>query len=286
MFVNQVLSRRKKADQNSIPPVYSLKQFSLPEYSDPIVPVQIMMVMMGFTILLINGIFRSGADLVMTAVAVLSGVIYLISFMFYLTEYYEKLWEPYFLLPEDKLFFRLYSVLVGIVVISLMSKWPEYWALYMIALFLVMYFKKSNTKRKYHRAVNHEFGSYLECDKPKIKSCYVLVDTFTRNFFYLGIVFLLPFALLMAMAAALVLYPKLLIWLNGYFGFAISISEARAIYVGTSISVSLLTAVFWSKKLISGLQEMKSQIELGHYAYFESRDIRSRLRRGRNPYRG
>lgn len=286
MFVNYEIFPKRNKSVRSGPPKYSLKDFSLPEYRDPVVPVQIMMVMMGFTILLLNSAFSASGDRTLVFVALISAVPYLLSFMFYLTEYYEKLWEPYFLLPEDKLFFRFYSVLVGIVVIALMGNWPEYWPSYIIFLFVIMYLKKRKVRATYHAAVQNEYGSYEACSDDKVKSCYILVDTFTRNFASLGIIPLLPIAMLMSISALLISNAQWLSWLNTQTTFAISSADLRTLYSTTSIIASLGTVVFWAGKINTGLIEMKSQIEMGHYAYFETRDLRSRFRRGRYTYKG
>ena len=105
MIPNIDLWRWRKSGEVLKEPIYKLDQFSLPDYQDPVVPVQIMMVMMGFTILLLNSALIPGKDKVLAMSAVLSGVAYLISFMFYLTEYYEKLWQPFFLLLKINYFF-------------------------------------------------------------------------------------------------------------------------------------------------------------------------------------
>lgn len=262
-------------------PKYSLSEFSRPEYTDPVVPVQILLVMMGFCVALLNQADFSEISFSVKSISLVCGIIYIIAYMFYLTEYYEKLWAPYFLLPEDKLFFRIYSLLVGVVVISLMSKWPGYWSFYILALFLVMFDKKRRTRSVFHDAVISQFGSYENCSDGKIKSQFVLVDTFTWNFLYLGIITLVPFAVIMCGAAFFTDSPDALIWLNTKLATDIALENIYAVNVGTNILVTLFTVAFWSSKITSGLRTMRDQIEEGYYEYFEVRDLRSRLRRRR-----
>jgi hypothetical protein len=284
VIINESVANLLWRGRTSKRPKYELSDFALAEYSDPVVPVQILMVMMGFAIILLNNLSELSMDKLVNNVALVSGVLYLIAFMFYLTEYYEKLWEPYFLLPEDKLFFRMYSVLVGIVVIVLMSKWPVYWSAYVVFLFYVLYLKKRKTRNLFHKAVDLKFGSYSSCDAGKIKCQYVLVDTFTRNFLHLGILALFPFMIVMCACGLLINDAGMFAKFNGLWTYPFSMSEIRAIFIATSVITTTVTLVFWFAKITSGLREMRAQIEEGHYAYFEARDLRSRFRRGRDAY--
>ena len=241
---------RKRA---RIRPKYELSDFSLTEYSDPVVPVQILMVMMGFAIILLNNLAGPNMDELVKKVGLVSGVFYLIAYMFYLTEYYEKLWEPYFLLPEDKLFFRMYSILVGFVVIVLMSKWPEYWSAYIMLLFIVMYEKKKKTRKIFHQAVDLEFGNYTSCyangnytscDANMIKCQYVLVDTFTRNFLCLGILALFPLMIVMCACAVLISYPNALEKFRNIIHYDFSIVDLEVAFVATSVITTAVTLAF------------------------------------------
>lgn len=268
-------------DQHLSKPQFELSEFGRAEYSDPVVPVNMLMVMMGFTLVLPTYIVDPNADLYFILPAIICGSIYLLFYMFYLTEYYEKLWEPYYLLPVDKLFFRIYCIFIGLVVITLMPKWPEHWMLYMLALFFVMYLKKRSTRNRFRTAVNFEHKNYSLAPL-KIKAQYVLVETFTLNFLILGVVPLVPVSIASSVFYVCSKYPQYLSFYNGFFGFNETELSMYQNYVALSVFVALATSLFWAFKIRSGLIEMKNQIEAGHYDYFEERDIRNRFRRGRN----
>jgi hypothetical protein len=244
---------------------YALDEFGRVEYRDPVVPVQILMVMMGFAILLINQIFTgSNVDLILVT-GILCGTSYLLAYMFYLTEYYDRLWEPYFLLPEDKLFFRFYSITVGIVVIALMQNWPQHWSLYILGLFLIMYIKKANTRDDYIAAVNAQYGSFDACSDLGIKAKYKLAEAFTRNFLIWGFIFMIPFAA--AMTIAYVMHTQKIDLNFGSWG-TIHADTGKWIYAGVSIFITVLTIAFWKKKITMGILEMKRRVEKGDHEYF------------------
>ena len=281
MTIDDIFSRGTTADDGYEKPRYSLLEFSRPEYSDPVVPVQMLMVMMGFMLVLFSNAFSENVDWGLFRISIICGTVYLLFFMFYLTEYYEKLWEPYFMLPEDKLFFRIYCLLIGVVVIAFMPRWPQFWPLYVIFLYLIMYKKKKDTRNIFQDAVISEYGNYDSCDNPKTKSQYVLVETFTMNFLWLGVVFLAPFALMISLSAIFVMSPELLNYFNNNFSTNITEFGMRWTFVTLNVLVTIPTLLFWSGKIKTGLRQMKNQIEAGHYAYFEARDLRGRIRRGR-----
>ena len=267
-------------------PPYKLCDFAKPEYADPVVPVQMLMAIMVFTIVMLNQVFLHPGDGIIVSSALLFGSVYLISFMFYLTEYYEKLWERYFLFPIDKLFFRFYCLLFGAIIILLMPRWPEHWSLYVVILFAIMYWKKRRTRDYFQSAVKYEFGSYEQCKDDIIRSKYILVETFTLNFLILGLIALLPFAIAMSLIALCVSNDDVLNAANAFGGSNFTNDELRWAYFSLNLFVTIPTFLFWSAKITTGLAQMRNQIEEGHYAYFECRDIRSRLRRGWNFAKG
>jgi hypothetical protein len=215
--------------------------------------------------LLINNVFTEAHKSIINATAILCGTTYLLAYMFYLTEYYDRLWEPYFLLPEDKLFFRFYSVTVGIVVIALMQNFPQYWSLYVLGLFFIMYVKKASTRNAYIRAVHAEFGTFEACTDPVVKARYNLAKAFTRNFVIWGFWFLVPFATIMT-ASAICNTAGISIRYEPYVD--ISPTHFQWIYSGTSVFITLVTVFFWKNKITKGILEMKDRVEEGNYEYF------------------
>ena len=256
---------------------YSLDEFGRQEYADPVVPVQILLVMMGFTIALFINQPTNNVSTWIWYTSLTCGVIYFLLFMFYLTEYYEKLWQPYYLLPTDKMFFRFYSLLIGVFVIVLMGQYPIFWPIYVLVLFFVMLYKKQKTRETFQSAFDNEFGHYSQCNDRKYKCQYVLVETFTINFFFLGIVILLPFAALNFFTGMIVGYPNSLV--SEFEGRFIGVEKGiyEIIFVSNLIIITFITALFWLKKINTGLREMQNQIEEGHCEYFETRDLRVRM---------
>ena len=286
MLAKQLYPSNVETASRATQPTYKLCDFANPEYADSVVPVQMLMAIMVFTIIMLNQVFLHPGDGLIVSSALLFGSLYLISFMFYLTEYYKKLWEKYFLLPIDKLFFRFYCLLFGVVVIVLMPRWPEHWSLYVVILFTIMYWKKRRTRDYFQSAVKYEFGSYELCTDDVIRSKYILVETFTRNFLILGLIALLPLAITMSFIALCVSNGDLLNTANTFSGSDFTNDELRWAYFLLNLFVTIPTFLFWSAKITTGLAQMRNQIEEGHYAYFECRDIRSRLRRGWNFAKG
>lgn len=203
--------------------------------------------------------------------------------MFYMTEYYEKLWEKYYLLPHDKVYFRIYCVIVGVVVIALMPKYPEYWPAYVLILFFLMYLMKNKTRNYFTKAFIHRYSDYENCDDPKLKCQYVLVNTFTDNFLLLGVLLLIPFVVLMCGTAFLLQNSEAIssaLLAHQYYPNNLTLN---LIFIGSNVLVTVGTCIFWYEKITTGLVKMQKQIEAGHYGFFEERDVRRRFGRRRNP---
>ncbi len=181
---------------------YRLEDFGRSEYRDSLIPVNILMVLIGFCILLFNKAVEFWSDPIRVS-SVVCGASYMIAYMFYLTEYYEKLWSQYYALPSDKMFFRMYSLLIGITIITFMQNFPEYWYLYTLSLLVVMYIKKRNTRMAFQNAFKMQYNEFRKCEDNKVKAQYVLSEAFTVNFFKYGVIFniLYSVALFISMAA-------------------------------------------------------------------------------------
>lgn len=179
---------------------YSFSDFGKRQYRDIVDPVTILTILIAFTIPLFSkGFTSSNIDI---GVSYISGAIALIFFMLYMVDYYEKIWLDYYSLPTDISFFRIYCLVVGVIVISLMDSYPIWWSCYMSALFLVMSIKKYSTRRLYESALEKEFGKELNGLDQKYVCAYFLAQNMSTNFFVLG--FLVSVFVSLVLAAAFV----------------------------------------------------------------------------------
>jgi hypothetical protein len=238
---------------------YQLKDFGRDEYKDPLVPVNILMVLMGFCILLFNKAVDFWSDPIKVS-SVICGAFYLITYMFYLTEYYEKLWQPYFSLPRDKMFFRLYSLGIGIVIITCMQNFPQYWYAYVFVLFLFMYYKKKQTRDAFRAAMKNEFGNIGKCNNNVLLARYKLSEAFTNNFLLYGVVLNAIYSL-----GLFVLYKNNPHTYFQFMGEQLSLNY----YVVVSSVLTCIIIFFWSKKITSGIDHMAKKVKEGDYEFFE-----------------
>jgi len=242
-------------------PLYTLDDFGRPEYKDPIVPVNMLMVMMGFALLLFNDAIGHIANIIDFS-SYFFGTIFLLGFMLYVADYHEKLWENYFSLPTDRMFFRLYGIFVGITVISLMHVYPNYWYVYVLVLFVLMYFKKRSTMKHFEDAFYDKFSKVVDCDCGHEKSRLYLSQAFTTNFLYAGVFLSIVFGVALQAAKIYVVDADKVIAdsifdyiLNPYFWIC-------ALY-------TLIFVSFWMWKIKSHLIRMATALKNGNAEFFE-----------------
>lgn len=246
---------------------YRLKDFGRTEYRDPVVPVQILLILMGFTVALLNNVTSEAASDPLYFWATVCGVVYLLSYMFYLTEYYDQIWQHFYLLPEDKLYCRVYSIGIALVVLSLMPHWPQYWPLYVTVMFLFLYRKKIKTRNAYRKAVALEYGRTDWCYEPITRARLELAEVFTRNFLTWGVGFFIPFATILV-ASAVMWDLSLSVAITETI--VISPDVAKWVYICGSFFITALTAYFWKEKVTRGLIEMRRKAEAGDHEFFKN----------------
>lgn len=227
---------------------YDITDFGKEEYKDSLIPVQLLMILMGFSLLLYNRAVEMWPDYY-AVVSVVCGATYLIGYMFYMMEYYERIWIDNYALPTDKTFFRIYVLAGGIIIITLMNNWPSYWYFYVLFLMLLMYQKKKDTCHHFQTAVRQKFGDREEdIAPPKLRALYVNAEVFTVNFRKWGVVFTI-------------------LWSSALFYLDYS-KESLGAYVGISVTITLVSVSFWISKIKFGLSDFAKKIEAGDHGFF------------------
>jgi hypothetical protein len=236
---------------------YALEDFGKSEYQDSLIPTNLLTILMGFSILLFNQaiVFK---DSQYRVISVICGTMVLITYMFYLSEYYTLIWQPIYSLPNDTLFFRLYGLIIGIIIISLMFNFPEYWYLYLQLLFWVMWWKKRRTMKLFREAFLNKYTNFASCKDKLWKAKYVLAKTFTKNFFKYGVIVNVIYSIILYL---LFHYDSKFIIPN--LGFAVTYFSLL------TIAITILCLWLWIRKITSGLKYMVIKINEGDYKYFE-----------------
>jgi hypothetical protein len=168
----------------------------------------------------------------------LNGSVFLICFLFYLAEYYEKVWVEIFVQSKDKIFFRFYCILIGIYVI-LLKLFPVFWCQFFSILAILMIRKKWATRNEIRRKIDEE--NSLESRKGRINAIYILSDAMAYNFTVLSSIKLT------------------IISLMAYISLKFQI-----LWVFLLLSLScLLICWFWLKKVQSGIDDMMLMLNKG-----------------------
>ena len=168
----------------------------------------------------------------------LIGSVVLICFLFYLAEYYEKIWVEFFIQHKDKVFFRFYCILIGIYVI-LLKLVPVLWPLFFSFLVALMIKKKWSTRKEIRATIDANRST--NTPSKRVEAIYVLADTMAYNFTVLGFASLVIF-----MATAYIAFRYQLLWALILFSlFCISI------------------CLFWLRKVQSGIDRIRSHVEAG-----------------------
>jgi hypothetical protein len=239
---------------------YVLSDFGNPNYKDRIDSVTVLSILVAFTIPLFVEGFKRYPDLDIAASYFLGATV-LIFFMFYTVDYYEKIWSRWFSLPEDFGFFRIYSLVTGVIVIAAMTVHPEYWYIYISVLFLILSIKKYSTRKKYERAFRKEYPTNDDCDDDQKLCVFLLVQNMSRNFLILGFYASVP----IAVALAFLLSAK--IWPFKYSVFGRDIS-GDFLFLGLSIFYAGRLITFWYKKVRVLLKFMVEEVEKGNVRYY------------------
>lgn len=242
---------------------YKLSDFGHPNYRDRIDSITILAILVAFTIPLFVEGFRHYAD-VDILVSYFCGATTLIFYMFYTVDYYDKIWSKWYSLPEDFGFFRIYSLVTGVVVIAAMTVWPQYWYVYLCALFGILTWKKISTKNKYEIAFRKTYPRNDACktDEEKQELCvFLLAQNMARNFkilgFYASGLVAITLAVLYWLEFTKVSYPVL--------GQTISCNILFSI---VSIFYAGRLSTFWYKKIRVLLDFMVGEVKEGNVKYF------------------
>lgn len=240
---------------------YGLKDFGAKANSEKVDTTTILAILVAFNIPLFTDAFRNFTDLEIFA-SLFFGALTLIFFMLYLVDYYEKIWVRWFSLPNDFIFFRVYSLVFGVVVIAVMNVFPQYWYWYLSALFLVMSLKKYSTRRRYMVAFNIAHKSFSQCGSDTDKAVCLLARNMSYNFLFYGFVLSVPAAVVLNAAY---------IWGGPEVAFSIGklTFHGNASYViGSALYCALLVG-FWWRKIRSGLNYMVNAVEKGDFDFFD-----------------
>lgn len=168
----------------------------------------------------------------------LIGSIFLICFLFYLAEYYEKIWVELFIQQKDKVFFRFYCIFIGFYVI-LLKLFPVVWPVLFSVLFLILMHKKWSTRREIRAAID----AIDEAARSKrVKAIYALADTMAYNFSVLGGI--------------------CLIFLVAMTYVAFYLHQLWALILASLFSA--LLCYFWLRKVQSGIDTIRSCVEAGN----------------------
>ena len=235
-----------------------LRDFGSIAEADPLIPTAVLAVLLGFCIALFREI-RSFWGQWMDLVGLICGALYLIGFILYLAEYYDRLWLPHYLLPIDRTFFRLYSIVIGIFTISLMPQWPQAWYVYILVLFVFLYYKKKHTLTAYSTAFRREYEFPSDCPDNVTRAKLSLAQSFTTSFGTWGVGLHLVFSVILG---GLYLGSK-------YYSRGTDIDVMQALYIFVSVILTVAVLSTWAKKITNGLREMASRVERGDYGYFE-----------------
>ncbi len=266
---------------------YELKEFGLPELDDAgnakplpesgddsklssrlyaprydkLDTTTILSILVAFTIPLFTDAFRHYADLTV-ATSFLFGALVLIFFMLYTVDYYEKIWVKWFALPNDFAFFRVYSLVTGVIVIALMNVVPQFWYWYISALFLLLSWKKYKTKNQYQKAFDAKYGSVNRCPHKVRKATYFLAENMSRNFRLYGFILSLPVSAALTLAYYWPSAELSVVVLGRSF-------SGNVVYIGTGSVYAAVLVGFWYKKVRGGINYMVEQVEAGNFEFFE-----------------
>jgi membrane-associated HD superfamily phosphohydrolase len=237
----------------------NIEDFGKKNNHDQLMPTGFLLILIGIAILLFNHAICSFDDAIKFW-SLICGAVYIIAFMFYLTEYYEQLWLPFYLLPSDKMFFRIYGIGIGIVIISLLPSFPEYWYLYNLVLFIWLYGKKRQTFHLFKKAFNTEYGNYKDCKNKIDKSKLILAEHYTKRFFWKGIIVNIAYSIIL-----FILYESKSMYVLHYK------NKDYIIYFYILISglITVLTVIYWYRKITKDLSYYKHKINEGEYEFFE-----------------
>jgi hypothetical protein len=240
---------------------FGLKEFGAEARSEKVDTTTILAILVAFNIPLFTEAFRKFTDLDVFA-SYFFGALTLIFFMLYLVDYYEKIWVRWFSLPDDFVFFRVYSLVLGVITIAIMNVFPEYWYWYLSILFLVMSLKKYSTRRQYMAAFDAAHGSFSQCKNKSDKAVCLLARNMSKNFFVYGFVYSIPVAALISAA-------------NHWGGQNIAFTVGKlpfhgnGYYIAASALWSLILCGFWLHKIRSELNYFVTAVEKGDFEFFD-----------------
>ena len=169
----------------------------------------------------------------------LTGSFVLICFLFYLAEYYEKIWVELFIQQKDKVFFRFYCILIGIYVI-LLKLVPILWPLFFSFLVSIMIMKKWSTRKEIRFVIDD--SRKTNTISKRVDAIYTLADTMAYNFSVLG-----GISLVFIMSMTYLAFRFKVLWVLALCSL-----------------FSLLMCYFWLRKVQSGIDRIRLHVDEGN----------------------
>lgn len=188
------------------------------------------------------------------------GLTYILTFHLFCWKYSKLIWIPYYALPRDDIFIIIYAIVSG-VYYGLLFIQPEYWSLYLIAIFLVVFLRK-----KYGRDV---LRLTLLCNSKDRKTLpnqdaarLQYAETFTFTFLVGGLILTIGVSFLL----------MILLWLGHSAEPQLAgIARSRWVYCIVSVSFTLISMWFWTREIMTTIELKAKKLHNGDVQYFEAR---------------
>jgi hypothetical protein len=208
--------------------------------------------------------------------AIVCFLAFLVAYAWYIGKYYRVIWFPYFSLFEEKYndssdFIR-YAFAVAIISMLGMIIYPLYWPGWIVALFVLLAYKKQRTRKLFCEAVDKYLAAQNISDVDHIIrsdevnnfplwvrqliSARALSTSFTFSFIIWGVV------VFGGASAALLAFA----YFNPMLGDGFSVSSFRVVDVIIVFGV----IIFWVVKILGGggIERLRDQLELGEWGGF------------------
>lgn len=190
----------------------------------------------------------------------IAGYLMLSGFLYYLDAYYRLIWAPYFSLAEDVFFFRLYAGAFALA-IALLAIAPEYWPLYVLILYILLFLRKQRTRNLFQRSFQQVYPDVRTCRKKSDLARLRLAEAFTRLWLRNGVVGAVAYSII------------LLILLRGDYRIGEIPIASHVLrpswFLLLSSVVVVLSLTVWMYKGSHHLSRMQRRVKDGDHKYFE-----------------
>ncbi|RYD94229.1 MAG: hypothetical protein EOP50_09840 [Sphingobacteriales bacterium] len=239
---------------------FGLKPAADGRVADKLDTTTILSILVAFNIPLFTEAFKNWSDLTVST-SYFFGALTLIFYMLYLTDYYEKVWTRWFSLPTDLGFFRVYSLVTGVIIIALMTVFPVIWFWYVTILISILTYKKYTTRWAYIEAFNIEYETVQQCTNNMDRAILALAENMSTNFLKYGVLLSLVASLLLSTVYHLDQGQQWSIQGVSFYG--------KPYFMLLSTAWSLVLVFFWYRKIRSGLSFIAREAERGNFEFFE-----------------